>query len=405
MLVAAAEAVAAAAAALQIEPDMSSRIKAEVEARRCLAEPVLLEKVAAAALGRPAVLSGAARARRNLAEHALLGGGAAAIRAAATRPQRAQRGRRKGLRADSGHDDAGPGSGDNTAEAPTSGGQSETCHVELPTDLSTDESSAAALHSRAAHEAHHGGGAQAADSWVMTIADGSSVGDVDSTLAGSFPSTATEESGAAAGTDATCTSKPGCRHIGVQAATRKKASKGMQIGHQHLVHDAATGTCDALARYAHATSAETREEQQQACTGVSGAPPTTTSSVLEGTVQAAVVSHRGPDGEVHHPPAVRGQCMVAEVNKAIDVGPEASDGKGPDIRSVMEETQELLQRLTRKHAADDAARALRDGGPAAAVWQRAGTGAQQPARAVTDGRAWQAGGRSRPSRQQQWRSQ
>ena len=73
--------------------------------------------------------------------------------------------------------------------------------------------------------------------------------------------------------------------------------------------------------------------------------------------------------------------MNAEVNKAIDVGPEASDGKGPDIRSVMEETQELLQRLTREHAAADAARVPPDGGPSvrpsqarpatsSAVWSR-----------------------------------
>ncbi len=101
-LVAAAEAADAAVcsllarlAELEQKDGTAFGIDAEVAVRKELISPVLRERVAAGVLGKAPTLSGAQRATRNLAEHALLGRGPDALLEACQAPQRSQRGGRR----------------------------------------------------------------------------------------------------------------------------------------------------------------------------------------------------------------------------------------------------------------------------------------------------------------------
>ena len=98
-LMAAAEAAEAAGAALMVR----AKLPEELLCRQALARPVLEERIRAGREGRLARLSGAARATRNLAEHALLGQGPEVLQAACQNPQAAQRGGRRRRRASAGY--------------------------------------------------------------------------------------------------------------------------------------------------------------------------------------------------------------------------------------------------------------------------------------------------------------
>ena len=94
-LVAAAQAARTVARSLAVAPSVAEDRDAEFALRQWLEEPVLKEKIAAGAEGRPWRLGGYDRAARNLGAHALLGEGVEALRAAVVNPQKSQRGGRR----------------------------------------------------------------------------------------------------------------------------------------------------------------------------------------------------------------------------------------------------------------------------------------------------------------------
>ena len=72
----------------------------ELAERLCAVTPVLAERVAAGAAGRPPCVTGAARLRRNVAEHVGFGDGPEVLRQGVAELRRRQRGGRRGARGD-----------------------------------------------------------------------------------------------------------------------------------------------------------------------------------------------------------------------------------------------------------------------------------------------------------------
>ena len=73
----------------------TDQVSTEVEARIDYIRPVLCEKVRAGATNRQPHISGSVRAKRNLAEHHVLGAGTQALDAACSSPQTSQRNGRR----------------------------------------------------------------------------------------------------------------------------------------------------------------------------------------------------------------------------------------------------------------------------------------------------------------------
>ena len=78
-LIAAARAIELQALLLDMDAGVAGEVAEEVRLREQLARPALAAKVAAGARGAQANISGASRARRNIAQHALLGSGVGAL--------------------------------------------------------------------------------------------------------------------------------------------------------------------------------------------------------------------------------------------------------------------------------------------------------------------------------------